>query len=112
MSRETLSQWFSPKPDYFLVMKEPDMDEIAREGDLVAVREARHGDSGTVIVGRVDGKVRCKRYIRIDRQFVELVPMSADPEQKPIRIDLLEHDFQIDGIVVGTIATRPIRHPQ
>jgi len=106
-----LVKGLSVRPDYYLMMEEPDMDEIAREGDLVAVREVRHADSGTVIVGRVDGEVRCKRYNRIDRQFVELQPMSSDPNHQPMRIDLLKHDFQIDGIVLGSIATRPMPYP-
>ena len=109
-----LSERWSERPDYFLVIPDPDTDGVKnRAGDLVAIKEARHAASGTVVVARVDGIVHCKRFTRIDRQFVELSPMTmnSDPEQQPVRIDLLEHDFQIDGIVVGTIATRPGPEP-
>ena len=111
-----LADQFSQRPDYFLI-QESGMDELGtRPGDLVAVQEARvqearHTESGTVVVARVDGIIHCKRFTRIDRQFVELTPMSSNPDHKPLRIDLLEHDFQIDGIVVGTIATRPAPDP-
>ena len=109
-----LADGVSPRPDYFLAIQDPERQEIgSRAGGrvAVAVKEARHAESGTVVVARVDGIVQCKRFTRIDRQYVGLAPMSSDTDQQRVRIDLLEHDFQIDGIVVGTIETRPVPDP-
>ena len=54
------------------------------------------------MVARIDDEVTVKRLHRTrDRHVVELLPENSD--FAPIRVDLREHEFTLEGISVGVL---------
>ena len=95
---------FRPRPDYFLTVRGDSMDRTGlRDGDVVAVRATSEARSGDVVVARFGDEVTLKRFRRIDRRNVELVPESSNPEHEPTRLDLAKHILHIDGVMVGAL---------
>lgn len=95
---------FRPRPDYFLTVRGDSMDRTGlRDGDVVAVRATSEARNGDIVVARFGDEVTLKRFRRIDRRNIELVPESSNPEHAPIRLDLAKHILHVDGVMVGAL---------
>jgi len=73
--------------------------EKIEPGDLVLVRQQPVADENAIIVALIDGEATVKRFARGPGYFM-LKPDSSDPRHHPI---LVEHDFQIQGVVTKVI---------
>ena len=106
---DCLAARFSPRPDYFLVITDEKLCRLGvATGDPVAVRDARRATTRDVVVARVNGAVCWGQYTRVDRHTVELVPPGRNRRAEALRIDLLDDEFEIEGMVIGTLAMRQI----
>ena len=95
--------FFKPRADYFLVVQGDSMIEAGiLDGDLLAVHTTRVANNGDIIVARIEDEVTVKRLRRTgQKHVVELLP--ENPDYKPIRVDLREQAFTIEGISVGVL---------
>ncbi len=95
--------FFKPRADYFLVVQGDSMIEAGiLDGDLLAVHTTRAANNGDIIVARIEDEVTVKRLRRTgQKHVVELLP--ENPDYKPIRVDLREQAFTIEGISVGVL---------
>lgn len=89
---------------YFLLRARGDSMDLAGidDGDLVLVRQQPSASEGDVVVALLDDEATVKQFHR-SHSIVVLRPRSRNKNHKPI---ILTSDFQIQGIVVGTIPTR------
>jgi repressor LexA len=94
---------FTPRADYFLRVRGMSMrDAGILEGDLLAVHRSSEAREGQIVVARIDDEVTVKRLHRTrDRQVLELLP--ENPDFEPIRVDLRERQFALEGISVGVL---------
>lgn len=94
---------FSPAADYFLRVSGMSMKDAGiLDGDLLAVHRTVEAREGQIVVARIDDEVTVKRLHRTrDRHVVELLPENSD--FAPIRVDLREHEFTLEGISVGVL---------
>ena len=69
------------------------------DGDFVLVRQQSTADAGQNVVALVDDEATVKAYHPANNVVV-LKPRSTNSAHRPIVID---HDFQIQGVVVATI---------
>ena len=94
---------FSPAADYFLRVSGMSMKDAGiLDGDLLAVHRTVEAREGQIVVARIDDEVTVKRLHRTrDRHVVELLPENAD--FSPIRVDLREHEFTLEGVSVGVL---------
>jgi repressor LexA len=97
------AQLFSPRADYFLRVTGMSMrDAGILDGDLLAVHRAAEARDGQIVVARIDEDVTVKRLRRgRERNIVELLP--ENPDFAPIRVDLRERAFALEGISVGVL---------
>lgn len=95
--------FFKPRADYFLRVTGDSMIEVGiMDGDLLAVHATPIARSGDIVVARIDDEVTVKRLRRGNQKhLVELLPENADYE--PIRVDLRERAFAIEGLSVGVL---------
>ena len=95
--------FFKPRADYFLVVQGDSMIEAGiLDGDLLAVHTTRVANNGDIVVARIEDEVTVKRLRRTgQKNVVELLP--ENPDYKPIRVDLREQAFTIEGISVGVL---------
>ncbi|MEN8108589.1 MAG: transcriptional repressor LexA [Pseudomonadota bacterium] len=92
---------FQPRADYLLRVRGNSMKDIGiLDGDLLAVHSTPHAESGQVVVARIDDDVTVKRF-RQRGSIVRLLP--ENPDYEPIRIDLKEQSFVIEGLAVGIL---------
>lgn len=94
---------FHPVADYFLRVKGESMrDAGIRDGDLLAVHRQPEAANNAIVVARIDEEVTVKRLRRTrDAAIVELLP--ENPDFEPIRVNLRESAFEIEGISVGVL---------
>lgn len=94
---------FSPRADYFLRVSGMSMKDAGIiDGDLLAVHRTTEARQNQIVVARIDDEVTVKRLHRTrERHIVELLPENAD--FAPLRIDMREHDFTLEGISVGVL---------
>ena len=72
------------------------------DGDLLAVHRTTEARQDQIVVARIDDEVTVKRLHRTrECHIVELLPENAD--FAPLRIDMREHDFTLEGISVGVL---------
>ena len=97
------ASFFKPAADYFLTVTGDSMIDIGIfDGDLLAVHSTPLANNGDVIVARIDDEVTVKRLQRgKDKHLLSLLPENADYE--PIRVDLREQSFAIEGLSVGVL---------
>lgn len=97
------AQLFSPRADYFLRVKGMSMrDAGILDGDLLAVHRSHEAREGQIVVARIDDEVTVKRLHRTrDKHLLELLP--ENPDFEPIRVDLRERQFSLEGISVGVL---------
>ncbi len=97
------AEFFKPPADYLLRVTGDSMIDIGIfDGDLLAVHSTPVANDGDVIVARIEDEVTVKRLHRAGRKHVvELLPENQDYE--PIRVDLREQAFAIEGLSVGVL---------
>ena len=95
--------FFKPPADYFLTVQGDSMIEIGIfDGDLLAVHSTPVADNGDIVVARIDDEVTVKRLHRTrQKHLLELLPENSSYE--PIKVDLREQSFAIEGISVGVL---------
>jgi len=92
---------FHPAADYLLRVNGESMKDIGiMDGDLLAVHQTTDVQNGQVIVARVEDEVTVKRFKR-EGNVVYLQAENEDFE--PIKVDLENQEFNIEGIAVGII---------
>ena len=92
---------FHPAADYLLRVNGESMKDIGiLDGDLLAVHQTTDVRNGQVVVARVEDDVTVKRYKREGN----IVYLHAENEEfSPIKVDLTNQEFNIEGIAVGII---------
>jgi len=92
---------FHPAADYLLRVNGESMKDIGiMDGDLLAVHQTTDVQNGQVIVARVEDDVTVKRFKRDGN----IVYLHAENEAfEPIKVDLANQQFNIEGIAVGII---------
>jgi repressor LexA len=92
---------FHPPADYLLRVNGESMKDIGIfDGDLLAVHQTTEVNNGQVVVARVDEDVTVKRFKREGN----VVYLHAENEAfTPIKVDLANQAFNIEGIAVGII---------
>ncbi len=95
--------FFKPSADYFLVVQGDSMIDVGIfDGDLLAVHSTPVASNGDIIVARIEDEVTVKRlHGNAQKYLVELLP--ENPDYEPIRVDLREQDFAIEGVSVGVL---------
>lgn len=97
---------FTPKADYLLTVKGTSMIDIGIfEDDLLVVHKTDQAKSGDIIVARIDDEVTVKR-LEMGRSKFKLNLIPENSELDPIKVDLRNRDFKIEGISVGVIRRR------
>jgi len=92
---------FSPRADYLLRVRGMSMrDAGILDGDLIAVHRNAQPANGQIVVARIEDEVTVKTFHR-DGKRVELRP--ANPDFKPIVVDLRQQALEIEGTMVGLI---------
>ena len=92
---------FHPAADYLLRVNGESMKDIGiLDGDLLAVHQTTDVNNGQVVVARVEEDVTVKRFKREGN----VVYLHAENEDfAPIKVDLANQHFNIEGIAVGVI---------
>ena len=92
---------FHPAADYLLRVNGESMKDIGiLDGDLLAVHQTTEVKNGQVVVARIEDDVTVKRFKR-EGNVVYLHAENAEFE--PIKVDLSNQEFNIEGIAVGII---------
>lgn len=97
------ADFFKPAADYFLRVQGDSMHDVGiLDGDLLAVHRTEVARNNDIVVARIDEEVTVKRFRRgSSKHIVELLPENADYE--PIRVDLRDQAFAIEGLSVGVL---------
>ncbi|MEC8645167.1 MAG: transcriptional repressor LexA [Pseudomonadota bacterium] len=100
---ELSPSFFKPNADYFLRVRGDSMkDSGILDGDLLAVHKTADANNGDIVVARIDNEVTVKRLKKSEtKHFLSLLPENSD--YSPIKIDLRDNDFAIEGLAVGVI---------
>lgn len=95
--------FFKPSADYFLTVTGDSMMDVGiYDGDLLAVHSTPEANNGDIVVARIDNEVTVKRLHKTGKKhLLELLPENADFE--PIKVDLREVEFAIEGLSVGVL---------
>lgn len=92
---------FYPHADYLLRVSGMSMRDIGIiDGDLLAVHSTEHVHNNQIVVARVNDEVTVKRF-RQRGNIVTLLPENEEFE--PIRVDLRQDEFTIEGVYVGVL---------
>ena len=95
------SALFHPKADFLLRVNGMSMKDIGiLDGDLLAVHRTTDVHNGQVVVARVDEDVTVKR---LEKRGREVLLHAENEEFSPIKVDLANQPFNIEGIAVGVI---------
>ena len=97
------ASFFKPAADYFLRVTGDSMVDIGIfDEDLLAVHRTTDVHDGDIVVARIDNEVTVKRLKRgKNPRYLELLPENS--EYRPIKVDLQDRDFAIEGISVGIL---------
>jgi repressor LexA len=95
--------FFKPRADYFLVVQGDSMMDVGiLDGDLLAVHNTQVANNGDIVVARIEDEVTVKRLHKTSQKhLLELLP--ENPQYQPIKVDLREQAFAIEGISVGVL---------
>jgi len=95
--------FFSPRADYFLRVQGDSMIDIGIfDHDLLAVHSTAVANNGDIVVARIEDEVTVKRLHKTnEKHLIELLP--ENPDYQPIKVDLREQDFAIEGLSVGVL---------
>ncbi len=96
-------EFFKPSADYFLRVTGDSMIDIGIfDGDLLAVHSTPLANNGDIVVARIENEVTVKRLHKTNsKHLLELLPENSDYE--PIKVDLREQEFAIEGLSVGVL---------
>lgn len=95
--------FFRPAADYLLHVQGESMKNIGiLDGDLLAVHSTKHANEGDIIVARIDDQVTVKR-LKLDKEKHLIFLLAENEDYAPIKVDLREQSFFIEGISVGVI---------
>lgn len=95
--------FFHPAANYLLRVHGESMINVGiMDGDLLAVHNTQTANEGQIIVARVDDDVTVKRYKKGDKAY-EVLLIAENDDFEPIKVDLREQSFAIEGISVGVI---------
>ncbi len=94
---------FKPNADFFLRVAGDSMTGVGiLDGDLLAVHSTPVAREGDIIVARIEDEVTVKRLHKTkDRKIIEL--HAENPNYDPIRVDLQQQEFAIEGLSVGVL---------
>jgi repressor LexA len=97
------SNFFQPGADYFLTVHGESMIDIGIfDGDLLAVHSTPLANNGDIVVARIGDEVTVKRLHKTrQKHLIELLP--ENPDFEPIKVDLREQEFAIEGLSVGVL---------
>ena len=97
------ANFFKPAADYFLRVTGDSMIDVGIfDGDLLAVHSTPIAANGDIVVARIEDEVTVKRLHKTkQKHLVELLP--ENPDYQPIKVDLRESEFQIEGLSVGVL---------
>ena len=97
------ASFFKPQADYFLKVQGDSMIEAGiLDGDLLAVHSTPVAHNGDIVVARIEDEVTVKRLHRTSQKhLLELLP--ENPDYEPIKVDLREQAFAIEGLSVGVL---------
>ena len=70
--------------------------------DLLAVHKTEDAANGQIIVARIEDEVTVKRLQR-GRAKHQITLLPENPEYEPIKVDLREQAFSIEGLSVGVL---------
>ena len=95
--------FFKPSADYFLTVQGDSMINVGIfDGDLLAVHSTPVANNGDIVVARIEDEVTVKRLHRTNQKhLLELLPENSDYD--PIKVDLREQQFAIEGLSVGVL---------
>ncbi|OCG03098.1 transcriptional repressor LexA [Gilliamella sp. wkB112] len=92
---------FRPHADFLLRVKGMSMKDIGiLDGDLLAVHKTQDVKNGQVVVARIDDEVTVKR---LSQKGKHVHLLAENEEFSPIKVDLEQQSFAIEGIAVGII---------
>ncbi len=102
---EVPPQLFHPSADFLLRVRGQSMQDIGiLDGDLLAVHKTPIAENGQIIIARINDEVTVKRLKKTrSRYIIFLMPENALYE--PIKVDLREQTFSIEGVYTGIIRT-------
>ncbi|MDO4638039.1 MAG: transcriptional repressor LexA [Lautropia sp.] len=101
---------FERRPDYLLRIRGTSMRDAGMlDGDLLAVRATTDAYSGQIVVARLGHEVTVKR-LHCPGPGLAITLLPENPAFDPIVIAPDTPDFHIEGIGVGLIRQRPVRH--
>ncbi len=92
---------FSPKADYLLRVRGHSMRDVGiLDKDLLAVHRTQDVHNGQIVVARIDEEVTVKRFRRSGSRITLI---AENPAFAPIKVNLAESDFAIEGLGVGVL---------
>jgi repressor LexA len=95
--------FFRPHADYLLRVQGMSMKDVGiLDGDLLAVHKTTQVSNGQIVVARIGEEVTVKRFQR-DNNSSTVTLLPENEEFSPIEVNLLEEDFEIEGLSVGII---------
>jgi repressor LexA len=108
LAEEQISEYFDlpkglfhPRADFMLQVQGLSMKNIGiLEDDLIAVHKTDRVRNGDIVVARVGDDVTVKRY---EKKGNVVTLHSENVDFKPIRVNLTEQEFAIEGLYVGVI---------
>ena len=93
---------FQPRADYMLRVVGDSMVNVGIfDGDLLAVHSTSAARENQIIVARVDDEVTVKRFRKSSKREVLLI--AENDAYEPIKVDLAQQSFAIEGISVGVL---------
>ena len=97
------TSFFKPHADYFLTVAGDSMIDVGiLDGDLLSVHSTPVAKNGDIVVARIEDEVTVKRLRRTNQKhLVQLLP--ENPDYEPIKVDLREQAFAIEGLSVGVL---------
>ena len=105
-----LANRFQPRPDFCLELGPYGMDVAGcRNGEIVAVSTEKIPRDFDVVIARVGGFLQCRVLRRVDEGTVELIDVDRKNAMFVNRINLSNHTFRIEGVVVGSILGHPLQ---
>ena len=100
---ELSPSFFKPNAHYFLRVRGDSMKGSGiLDGDLLAVHKTTEAKNGDIIVARIDNEVTVKRLEK-SRTKNSLSLLPENPDYSPIKIDLRENEFAVEGLAVGVV---------
>ena len=88
---------------FYLKVYGDSMNQKVENGDYVLIHKQDYAEDGDIVVAIVndDDEATLKRYKVINEQFIQLEPMSNNPEHETRTIDLKTTKFILIGKAIG-----------